>query len=106
MEDLECLICFEEVKDARACPKCAKIFCHGCIGRCAGNPGAISCPHCRTTRPLVNYVKLVFVDRLRKEWSEKEEITKATFSKLDQLQLKLTKYDKKFKEVSLMLLNC
>ena len=106
MEDLECLICFEEAKDARACPKCAKIFCHGCIGRCAGNPGAISCPHCRATRPVQDYVRLIFVDRLRKEWSEKEEITRATFSKLDQLQLKLTKYDKKFKEVSLMLLNC
>ena len=99
MEDLKCLICFEDAKDARACPRCAKIYCSGCIKKWGTNRRAIPCPHCRAARPVQDYVKLNFVDRLRKEWSEKEEIAKATSSKLDQLR---SKNEKLLKQVSNM----
>jgi len=100
MEDLKCLICFEDAKDARACPKCAKIFCHGCIKKCGANnfSGFISCPHCRGSRHVSEYVKLNFVDRLRKELTEKEEKSKTTASKLHRLQCQLTKCENKLKQ--------
>ena len=69
MEDLKCLICLEEAREARACPICAKLFCRECLERLENTADlSVTCPHCRfRSVTILGYVKLNFVENLRLE---------------------------------------
>ena len=77
MDDLKCLVCFEDATNARscACPNCGKMFCYGYLTRCLREIGVSTtpCPHCRSARPVQDYLKLNFIDNLRKELIDYKE---------------------------------
>ena len=106
MEDVTCLVCFEDATNARsrACPNCGKMFCYACLTRCPTESRMTTtpCPHCRFARPVQNYLKLNFVDNLRRELAEKDKAMRDVSqlkSDVLKLQSQAAAYDEKFEQV-------
>ena len=60
------------------------------------------CPHCRFARPVQNYLKLNFVDNLRRELAEKDKAMRDVSqlkSDVLKLQSQAAAYDEKFEQV-------
>lgn len=104
MEDLECMVCLEDAKDARLCPICAKIFCRGCISKCpTGVTGTTPCPQCRAEHRVESYVSLRFVENLREEFARKdkevENLRKELSKKDEAAKSAIFKLEKEVKEL-------